>query len=38
MLLPDWLQTALLTLLLVVVVVKTAGKARKQSEVERLAR
>ena len=33
-LLPDWLQTALLTLLLLVVVWKTAGKARKQTAIE----
>ena len=38
MLLPDWLQTALLTVLLLVVVYKTAGKAQKQSAVERKAR
>lgn len=37
-LLPDWLQTALLTVLLLVVVYKTAGKAQKQSAVERKAR
>ena len=37
-LLPDWLQTALLTLLLLIVVWKTAGKAKKQAAIEAQAK